>query len=201
MPATSVRGQGGDLAHALRNPLSSVKIALQSVGRDAPPPYANRARLALREVRKMERLLSALAECGTAPHMNPQVCDLGELVACCAEEVAEELALRKASVGASVRGQLAPVHCDAGRIRPLLSQLLLEAADCARGENRGAVEVVLSATGRGVDLLLPLSAGTRGTTVTTCADALTALLGPAGGTVHWTKDDGGGLKVCFPLAG
>jgi hypothetical protein len=177
-----------------------VKIALQSVNRDAPSPYANRARLALREVRKMERLLSALAECGSAPHMRPQVCDLGDLVVRCGEEISEELALRKASVNVRVRGQLAPVLCDAARVRPLLSQLLLETADRAQGRERFEVDVELSEAEGGMDLFLPLPAGMQGSAATTCADALSALLEPAGGRAEWTGAGGGGLTLCFPLA-
>lgn len=201
MSGTAGRGQGGGLAHALRNPLSSVKIALQSVNRDAPPPYSSRARMALREVRKMERLLSALAECSSAPHMESQVCDLSDLLARCAEDVGEELALRKIAVEVTVRGALLPVQCDAGRALPLLSQLLLEAADRAGQESRDAVEVVLSSDGRGVSLLLPLPEGTEGTAASTCVAALAALLEPAGGDVHWRESGERGLNVCFPRAG
>ena len=184
------------MAHALRNPLSSVKIALQAMDRDAPPPHARRARLALREVRKMERLLSAVAECGSSPHMLTHVCDVSDLVSSCAADVEEELALRQTCVNVLGDVERGSGRCDAGRVRPLLAQLLLECADRRGGR---PVEVKLRAREAAVELQLPLVQGVRGSSVTTCVEALGLLLAPGGGGVEW-GEDGSALVIRFPAA-
>lgn len=190
---------GGELAHALRNPLSSVKIVLQAVNRDGPAVHARRARLALREVRKMERLLSVLAECGSPPHMARRPCELAELVARSVADVTEELEQREATVETCGGEGLKPVGCDAVRVRPLLAQLLLETAD--RCQASGTLKVVIEACEDGGRLSLPFGEAPRSSTSELCVQGLAAMLQPAGGSALWTGAGVGTVELRFPWPG
>jgi hypothetical protein len=173
---------GGELAHALRNPLSSVKIALQALGREAP---SQRTQLALREVRRMERLLAALSEWGRPLAPDGRPASLEALLSSAEQEVAEELAVRGVRVTLQPHAPALPeVRCEPLRVRPLLAQLLLECADRAPGsvhcpqlgEWTGGVELTLSAPG------IAAAGGARA-----CLAALDALLVPVGG---WARTGG-----------
>ncbi|MBM4379049.1 MAG: HAMP domain-containing histidine kinase [Deltaproteobacteria bacterium] len=167
---------GGELAHAPRNPLSSVKIALQSLRREAPGP---RTHLALREVRRMERLLSALAEWGRDVAHDDGASPLPELLGGAADEVREELQLRGARMAFSVPSEpLPPVRCAPLRTRPLLAQLLLECADRAGPHLQPAQ---LTAWEGGVELVLEASGLSSAGGARACLAAQGALLVPTGG--------------------
>ena len=188
---------GGELAHALRNPLSSVKIVLQAVNRDGPSVQARQARLALREVRKMERLLSALAECGSPPHMPPRPCELADLVDRSSADVAEELAQRQVQLETRVVEGLRPVGCDALRVRPLLAQLLLESADRCRESRR--LEVRLEGCAGGGMLSIPFGDSPPTSTSGACVQGLATMLRPVGGSALWTGK--GTVELRFPRPG
>jgi len=173
---------GGELAHALRNPLSSVKLALQALGREAP---GTRTRLALREVRRMERLLTALAEWGRPGPHDEAASSLAELVAAAEQEVSEELALRGVRLGLLADAPaLPPVRCEPSRTRPLLAQLLLECADRSAGNVQGPRLVVCEG---GVELTLEAPGLAHAGGARSCLAALDALLVPVGG---WARANG-----------
>lgn len=70
------------VAHELRNPLSAVKIALQTVGRSGqlPDKDATRLRIALREVGTIERVLDLVVDWARPPALSIQPLPVDRLV-------------------------------------------------------------------------------------------------------------------------
>jgi len=175
---------GGELAHALRNPLSSVKIALQSLGREAPGP---RTRLALREVRKMERLLAALAEWGRPVTVPAGLFSVSDLLQAAAGDVAEELSVREVRWALDSPPAGFPLAVgEPLRLRPLLAQLLLEVADREPGR---AHPPLLCCWDGGAELRLCAPGLARAGAARACVAALDALLEPTGGEARAVGSD------------
>jgi len=132
------------LSHELRNPLSSVKLSVQTLARNADLSERDRRRLAIaeREIRTLERMLTMFAEYGRERSAAVETVSLRELLVQAAESIAPELLERRQSV--QVTGHPGPhtVRADAHRTRPVLAQLFLNAASALPA---GApVEVALS---------------------------------------------------------
>src|SRR5580658_6612032 len=70
------------VAHELRNPLSAVKIALQTLERHAalPPKDDTRLRIALREVATIERVLTDVVDWATPAQVRLESVEVREIV-------------------------------------------------------------------------------------------------------------------------
>jgi len=170
---------GEELAHVLRNPLSSVKLALQSLGRETPGP---RTRLALREVRKLERLLCALAEWDRPAHPPGGRFSLAVLLEAAASDVGEELCRREVEWAPGAGMAALPEVTGAPLLlRPLLAQLLAEVAERSPGVPLSP-ELRLVASGLELRLVAPGLANSGAARL--CLVALHALLQPAGGAAR-----------------
>lgn len=124
------------ITHELRNPLSSVKMAVQAVGRGGGISIRDRRRLtiAAREIRNIERMLALFAEYGKELSLHLEPKSLRSLVDEAAASIREDLAERGIELSCEEEAQLPGVHVDAQRVKLVLSQLLLNAAlGCPEG--------------------------------------------------------------------
>ncbi|MBF5042653.1 HAMP domain-containing histidine kinase [Aggregicoccus sp. 17bor-14] len=137
-PPVQIARLSSHLSHEIRNPLSSVKMAVQTLARNTTLGERDRRRLSIanREIRTMERMLWLLSEYGrdTAPNLEPT--SLRTLVQEAGALVGPELAERRVELRVegpgeaegSPGGGLPRVRVDAARLRPVLAQLLLNVA-------------------------------------------------------------------------
>ena len=129
-PPVQLSGLSSALSHEIRNPLSSVKMAVQTLARNAGLNDRDRRRLTIanREIRTMERMLWLLSEYGrdTQPVLDAQ--PLRTLVQESAALVAPELAERRNELLLEEDPDLPRVRVDAARVRPVLAQVLLNVA-------------------------------------------------------------------------
>jgi signal transduction histidine kinase len=117
------------LSHEIRNPLSSVKMAVQTVGKGASLSERDSRRLAIanREIRSIERTLWILAEYGRETPPQLELVSLRSLLEESAALVQPELAERRVEL--KIEDDCAArVHADSQRVRRVLSQLLLNVA-------------------------------------------------------------------------
>ncbi len=119
------------VSHELRNPLSSIKMAVQTLARNATLSERDQRRLTIanKEIRTMERMLWVFSEYGrdSAPHLEPVA--VRALVDDARSLIEPELAEAKSSLEIEERGgPLPPVRVDRARLKPVLGQLLLSAA-------------------------------------------------------------------------
>jgi two-component system, NtrC family, sensor histidine kinase HydH len=125
-PPVQIAKLASSLAHEVRNPLSSVKMAVQTVARSPSLSDRDQRRLAIanREIRTLERMLWLLSEYGREGTAALEPVPLRLLVQEAASLVEPELLERKLQVEiddlSSVR-----VRADAASLRRVLSQLLL----------------------------------------------------------------------------
>jgi two-component system sensor histidine kinase HydH len=136
-PPVQISALASSLSHEIRNPLSSVKMAVQTLARNTSLSERDRRRLAIanREIRTMERMLWLFSEYGREVPPALESVPLRTLVQEAAALVEPELAERRIEVriegDAAARAQM-----EAGRVARVLSQLLL---NIATGQPEGSV--------------------------------------------------------------
>lgn len=153
-PPVQISKLSSSLSHELRNPLSSVKMAVQTLAKNTTLGERDqrRLRIANREIRTIERMLSLLSEYGrtTSPSLEsvPLRNVLGEAVAMVETELAER-DIRFAPVEAP---DLPKVRADMARLRPVIAQLLL---NIASGLPTGdTLQITLAPAAGGAELVL-----------------------------------------------
>lgn len=129
-PPLQISALSSSLSHEIRNPLSSVKMAVQTLARNTGLSERDQRRLSIanREIRTMERMLSLLSEYGrdARPGLEPVV--LRSLVRESAALVEPELSEKKIALEIDEAPLLPKVLAEPGRFRPVLAQLLLNVA-------------------------------------------------------------------------
>lgn len=140
-PPVQLSGLASQLSHELRNPLSSVKMAVQTLARNTGLSERDQRRLTIanREIRTLERMLWMVSEYGrdSTPNLEPH--PPRTLLQEATAMVAPELAERRVEVRVEEAPDVPRVKVDAGRLRPVLAQALLNVA-MGLGEG-GNVEV------------------------------------------------------------
>ncbi|MGZ3461392.1 MAG: sensor histidine kinase, partial [Archangium sp.] len=129
-PPVQLSGLASQLSHELRNPLSSVKMAVQTLARNTGLSERDQRRLTIanREVRTMERMLWLLSEYSRDSLPNLEQHAPRTLVQEAMAMVAPELAERRVEVRVDEAPDVPRVRVDAGRLRPVLAQVLLNVA-------------------------------------------------------------------------
>jgi len=117
------------LSHEIRNPLSSVKLAIQTIARNATLSERDKRRLAIanREVRAIEGILWLLSEYGRDAPLALESTALSSLLQNAAAAVEAELSERRIQVQVE-DPHAARVRVDPERFRRVLSQLILNVA-------------------------------------------------------------------------
>lgn len=148
-PPVQISRLSSSLSHEIRNPLSSVKMAVQTLARNQELSDRDKRRLSIanREIRTMERMLWVLSEYGR--DTRPEIADvqLRALVQDSAAMVEPELAERNVQLNVVEQEPNLKVRVDAQRLRPVLSQLLLNVAMGL--ETGGKLDVRLAPDGAG----------------------------------------------------
>lgn len=155
------------LSHELRNPLSSVKLSVQTLARNQELSERDQRRLTIaqREIRTLERMLTMLVEYGRDRQGTVETLGLRELLGQAVEAIGFELKGRLQTVQVDAPASLPPVRADAHRTGPVLSQLLLNVA-AALPEGTSVEVQLLPRQGGGAllrvrDLAVTLSAEER----------------------------------------
>ncbi|WP_395850408.1 ATP-binding protein [Cystobacter fuscus] len=129
-PPVQLSGLASQLSHELRNPLSSVKMAVQTLARNTGLSERDQRRLTIanREVRTLERMLWLLSEYArdSTPTLEPHAART--LLEEAAAVVAPELAERQVEVRVTESAEVPRVRMEPGRLRPVLAQVLLNVA-------------------------------------------------------------------------
>lgn len=129
-PPLQISALSSSLSHELRNPLSSVKMAVQTLARNPGHSERDQRRLSIanREIRTLERMLTMLSEYGRDGRPGLEPVSARALVQESAALVALELDERKTAIEIDDAPDLPRVLAEPGRFRPVLAQLLLNVA-------------------------------------------------------------------------
>jgi two-component system, NtrC family, sensor histidine kinase HydH len=146
-PPVQISNLSSSLSHELRNPLSSIKMAVQTLARNTDLSERDQRRLVIanREVRTMERMLSVFSEYGRQSPPNSESVSAKALIQEAASLVEPELGERKVRVEISERAEGLKVRADSGRLRPVIAQLLM---NIAMGQEHDSVLTVSLAKDR-----------------------------------------------------
>jgi signal transduction histidine kinase len=128
-PPLQISALASSLSHEIRNPLSSVKMAVQTVARNSVLSERDRRRLTIanREIRTMERMLWLFSEYGHDAPLTLESVPLQTVVQQAAALVEPELAERRIQVRIQGDGT-ARAQVEAGQLARVLAQLLLNIA-------------------------------------------------------------------------
>jgi signal transduction histidine kinase len=131
------------VAHEVRNPLSAVKIALQTLERHGTliPNDLKRTSIALREVLNIELLLNEVLEFARPPSVSLVPGDPREPVREAVLGVESEWSARGVSFVCELAGRMPPVPLDPVRVRTAVKILCRQAAVAAEEVGGGTVEV------------------------------------------------------------
>jgi len=142
------------VAHEIRNPLSAVKIALQTLERHGTlgSNDLRRTSIALREVLNIELLLNEVLEFARPPSLSLVPADPRSPVREAVEGVEAEWSSRGVSFAVEVPDRLPPFPLDPVRVRTAVKILCRQAAVAAEEVGGGRVEVSVVATPPGWEL-------------------------------------------------
>lgn len=143
-PPIQLAALASPLSHELRNPLSSVKMAVQTLARNAGLSERDQRRLAIanREIRTVERQLWLLSEYGRTSEAQLEAHTPRALLHEALSLVAPELEERGVQVRVEEVAPGARLLADTGRMRVVLGQLVL---GVAMGQTAGQTLVVSAA--------------------------------------------------------
>jgi two-component system sensor histidine kinase HydH len=141
------------VAHEVRNPLSSVKITLQSLerggllrglqGLQGQGNDGRRIAIAIREVRNLEQLLSDVQEYARPSSLSMVPVDPLEVVARSVEDLAEEWRARGVAFALEAPRRMPLVQADPARLRAAVQLLGKQAGEAAEEAGGGTVHVGL----------------------------------------------------------
>jgi two-component system, NtrC family, sensor histidine kinase HydH len=129
-PPLQIARLASSLSHEIRNPLSSVKMAVQTLARNAGLSDRDKRRLAIanREIRTMERMLGLLSEYGRDVLPAREQIPLRALIQDALSVIEPELAERRIRVEIDEPAHLPRIGVDVHRLRLVLAQFLLNVA-------------------------------------------------------------------------
>jgi len=129
-PPLQISRLSSSLSHELRNPLSSVKMAVQTLARNEglSPRDQRRLTIALREIRTLERMLWMLSEYGREVPLAVDNWSLPDLIQESVALIEQDLGERNVRLEVAGAEGLPRIRSDGVRLRPVLAQLLLNVA-------------------------------------------------------------------------
>lgn len=136
------------VAHDLRNPLSSIKMGLQILGKE-PALHSGAEeqelkQIALEQVRYMEGILVDLLDYSRESPLKPEWLEIDKLLDAATLIVQKTIAERGAHVTTHYQPGLPTLHCDGDKLRQVFSNLLVNAVQSTEGIGDGAAEVHIS---------------------------------------------------------
>lgn len=129
-PPLQISKLASSLSHEIRNPLSSVKMAVQTLARNPGHSERDQRRLTIanREIRTMERMLGLLSEYGREVSPHQDQLPLRGLLQDALSLIEPELSERGIQIDYDEPDELPRVKVDPHRLRLVLAQLLLNVA-------------------------------------------------------------------------
>jgi signal transduction histidine kinase len=136
------------VAHDLRNPLSSIKMGLQILGKE-PAQHSGAEQqelkqIALEQVRYMEGILVNLLDYSRESPLKPEWLDIGKLLDAATLIVQKTIEERGARVTTRYQSGLPTLHGDGDKLRQVFSNLLVNAVQATEGIEDCAAEIHVS---------------------------------------------------------
>ncbi len=142
------------LAHEVRNPLTSLKLNLQSLQRDAtagrfPPDSARPVGICLREIERLDRVVGGALRLGREPSGARVPCAVDEVVAEALEVVRPQLEQQRVALRVALHAGTDRVRSDPGALKAAFLNLFLNAAEAMPDGGTLSVSSEIVAAGGG----------------------------------------------------
>ncbi len=136
------------VAHDIRNPLSSVKMGLQIIGKQLAdrltPEVRELSGIALEQVHYMEEILDDLMSYSRENHLSLEWLQVDKLLDAAVLLVQRQIDEHRVTVRTRYQTGLPHLHGDATRLRRAFSNLILNAAQATRGLQDREPQVLIS---------------------------------------------------------
>jgi signal transduction histidine kinase len=136
------------VAHDLRNPLSSIKMGLQILGKEpalhSGAEQQELRQIALEQVRYMEGILVDLLDYSRESPLKPEWLDIGKLLDAATLIVQKTVEDRGAHVTTRFQSGLPTLHGDGDKLRQVFSNLLVNAVQATEGIEDCTAEIHVS---------------------------------------------------------
>lgn len=136
------------LSHEIRNPLSSVKMNLQILGKNNTFAGNDKRRLAIseREIHRLEKILQQLLDFAKPMELDLEKTDINQVILRCTELLEVKLNQQSTCCTIQTDDSLPPIMADRSKLEQLVINLLLNALDSV-GEG-GTTTIVVTTTAR-----------------------------------------------------
>lgn len=124
---TAMGRMAGMIAHDLRNPLSSVKMGMQILGRQVDDQYQELAEIGMGQIRYMENILTDMLAYARPEAVKSEWIDIGALVGNVMESMRGRLDAESVQIQQQVDEELPRVFVDPDKLRRLFNNLLSNA--------------------------------------------------------------------------
>ncbi len=137
------------VAHEMRNPLSSVKLNLQIIGRsiEEREPLFEHYQIAIDQVLQLERMFSDLLNYSKPLTLQKREVLLGEVIQRSLTQLETERTTRGIQVGVAVQEAMIPVPIDSDKMEQVFVNLLKNAIDAT--EDGGRIEITAELSRKG----------------------------------------------------
>lgn len=136
------------VAHDLRNPLSSVKMALQILRRQAHPHLGEQARelmqIAMDQIRYMEAILTDLLTYSRPDALKPEWISLDKLLDTTLSSLQKQVGESRVAVRTHYQSGVPTVHADPVKLRQAFSNLIVNAVQASESRDGPAPEVAIN---------------------------------------------------------
>ena len=131
------------VAHDLRNPLSSVKMAVQILSRHASDNQeaTELGQIALEQIRYMEDILSDLLTFSSPDAMSPEWINVDKLLEGAIGVSQKKIEQSGSRVFVDIQAGLPTLYGDPSKLRQVFSNLIVNAAQAANGQERPSIDI------------------------------------------------------------
>jgi PAS domain S-box-containing protein len=136
------------VAHDLRNPLSSIKMGLQILGKQPAQHWGEDEQelnqIALEQVRYMEGILMNMLDYSRESPIKPEWLDIDKLLDAATLIAQKPIEERKARVTVQYQSGLPTIHGDADKLRQVFSNLLVNAVQATENVEERGPEILIT---------------------------------------------------------
>ncbi len=147
------------LSHEIRNPLSSIRLGLQTLHRDLSagfiPPDASRIiEIALNEVKRLDGVVRTVLEVGRDPHQRngDATCDAHATITEAVDVILPRARAREIAIEFEPRAEHSIVVGEPEGLRSVWINLIVNALDAVQDQEDGRIRITTSAGGDGREL-------------------------------------------------
>ncbi len=142
------------VAHEIRNPLTAIKMQIQLLQESGDPQQRAITRSLLDEIRRLELIVTSTLDLSRPARLERAPTDVNALVRDLAHLLAPQFEHRAIRLGLDCADDLPPANLDGNRVKQVLLNLLVNAADALPGGGQIRLETLYDANGGRIGIVI-----------------------------------------------